>query len=87
MKKSEFCEIFSRNLWQKTHWKYPIIFFVFKRKINNIFLKFYWILSKLAKLLSKFPKKGEWNQRNSLYFLKSLNLNISLSKTKVKKSF
>ena len=33
------------------------------------------------------PKKGEWNQRNSLYFLESLNPDISLSKTKIKKIF
>ena len=32
-------------------------------------------------------RKGEWNQRNSLYFLESLNLDISLSKTKIKKIF
>ena len=35
----------------------------------------------------KFRKKGEWNQRNSLYFPESLDLDISLSKTKIKKIF
>ena len=82
MKKSEFCEIFSRNLWQKKSMKIADKIFVFKRKISNIFLK------KFIKVYeSKIPKNGEWNQRNSLYFLESLNLDISLSKTKIKKIF
>ena len=51
------------------------MYFVFNRKINNIFMK------NFSKIL------GEWNQRNSLYFLKNLNLDISLSKTRIKKTF
>ena len=39
MKKSEFCEIFSRNLWQKNQWKWPTMYFVFKREIIQIFMK------------------------------------------------
>ena len=39
MKKSEFCEIFCRNLWQKNSMKIDEMYFVFKRKINNIFMK------------------------------------------------
>ena len=37
--------------------------------------------------IQKFRKKGEWKQRNSLYFLESLNLDICLSKTKIKTIF
>ena len=48
------------------------------------FVKFY---QNWRNFSQKFREKGEWNQRKSLYFLESLNLDISLSKTKIKKIF
>ena len=48
--------------------------FFFKRKTNNL------------KIFNKFYQNW-WNQRNSLYFLESLNLDVSLPKTKIKKIF
>ena len=42
---------------------------------------------KTGEILVKISEKSKWNQRNSLYFLESLNLDISLSKTKIKKIF
>ena len=56
--------------------------------MNIIFLKnFIKFYQNWRNFWSKIPKKGEWNKRNSLYFLQSLNLDISLSKTKIKKIF
>ena len=60
---------------------------VFKRKINNIFLKNFIKFYQNRRNFSQKFRKSEWNQLNSLYFLESLNLDISLSKTKIKKIF
>ena len=57
MKKSEFWEIFSRNLWQKIQWKQPTIYFVCKRKINNIFLKILFNFIKIGENLVKNSEK------------------------------
>ena len=62
------------------------MYFVFKRKINYIFMeKFIKFYQNGRNFSQKFGKKRWWNQRNSLYFLESLNLDISLLKTKIKK--
>ena len=54
MKKSGFDAIFSRNLRQTKSLKIAdIIFFVFKRKINNIFLKILLNFIKISKILVK----------------------------------
>ena len=63
------------------------MYFVLKRKINNIFMNSFIKFHQNWPNFIKIPKKGEWNQRNSLYFLESLNLDISLSKKKIKKIF
>ena len=63
------------------------MYFNFKRKINNIFMKnFIKFYQNVRNFSQKFRKKGEWNQRNSLCFLESLSPDISLSK-KIKKIF
>ena len=61
------------------------MYFVFRRKFNLFSWKTLINFIKIGEILVKISEKGEWNQRNSLYFLESLNLDISLSKTKIKK--
>ena len=63
------------------------MYFVFRRKINLFSWKILINFIKIGEVLVKNSEQGEWNQRNSLYFLKSSNLDISLSKTKIKKIF
>ena len=87
-KSLNFVNNLARICDKKIQWKEPTIYFVFKRKANNIFLKnFIEFYQNWRNFTKKIPKKAEWNQRNSLYFLESLDLDISLSKTKIKKIF
>ena len=77
MKKFEFCEIFSRNLWQK---KFNEISRQCILSLNVKSTTFSWKIMKFYQnwqnFSQKFLKKGEWNQRNSIYFLESLNWKV-----------
>ena len=79
MKKSEFCEIYSRNLWPKKFNENSRQYLLsLNIKSTTFFCKNLLNFIKIGEILVKNSKKGEWNQRNSLYFLENLNLDISL---------
>ena len=63
------------------------MYFVFKRKNNNIVMKnFIKIYQNWRNFSQKIRKKSEWNQRNSLYFLKFKPQYLPV-KTENKKNF
>ena len=68
MKNLNFVKFLAGISDKKVQWKQPTIYFVFKRKINNIFSKnFIKFYQNMRNFSQKFRKKGEGNQRNSLY--------------------
>ena len=81
MKRSEFCEIFSRNLWQKKfNENSRQCILCLNVKSTTFSWKILLNFIKIGEILFKISEKGEWNQRNWIYLLENLNLDIFLLK-------